>query len=158
MRTIPLATPGQILKYEFLEPMNITPYRLAMNTGMQPIAVSEIIEGKRSVTPETALKLGAFFEMEAEFWMNLQRHYELEKARDAVGEKIIARVTPLRLVSSKKAVHPLVKALTRNMTGRFALAAGRATPATGKHSSKTKAGTAHLSGAKVPVFSTKRKA
>ena len=84
MRTIPLATPGEILKYEFLEPMNITPYRLAMNTGMQPIAVSEIIEGKQSVTPETALKLGAFFEMEAEFWMNLQRHYELEKARDAV--------------------------------------------------------------------------
>lgn len=84
MRTIPLATPGEILKYEFLEPMNITPYRLATNTGMQPIAVSEIIEGKRSVTPETALKLGAFFEMEAEFWMNLQRHYELEKARDAV--------------------------------------------------------------------------
>lgn len=78
MRTIPLATPGEILKYEFLEPMNITPHRLATNTGMQPTAVSEIIEGKRSVTPETALKLGVFFEMEAEFWMNLQRHYELE--------------------------------------------------------------------------------
>ena len=158
MRKIPLATPGKILKYEFLEPMNITPYRLATNTGMQPIAVSEIIEGKRSVTPETALKLGAFFEMEAEFWMNLQRHYELEKARDAVGDKIIARVTPLRLVSSKKAVHPVVKALTRNMTARVALAAGRATTATDKHSSKTKAGTAHLSGIKTPAFSTKKKA
>ena len=158
MRTIPLATPGEILKYEFLEPMNITPYRLAMNTGMQPIAVSEIIEGKRSVTPETALKLGAFFEMEAEFWMNLQRHFELEKARDAVGEKIIARVTPLRLVSSKKAVSPVVKALTRNMIGRVALAAGRATTATDKHSSKTKAGTAHLSGTKTPALSTRKKA
>ena len=88
--------------------------------------------------------------------MNLQRHYELEKARDAVGEKIIARVTPIRLVSSKKSVHPLVKALTRNMSGRVALAAGRATPATGKHSSKTKAGTTHLSGAKTPALSTKR--
>ena len=140
MSTISLATPGKILKYEFLEPMNITPYRLAKNTGMQPIAVSEIIEGKRSVTPEIALRLGAFFEMEAEFWMNLQSHYELAKVRDAVGEKIIARVTPLRLISSKKAVHPLVKALTRNMTGRFALATGRAMPATDKHPSKAKAG------------------
>ena len=140
MRTIPLVTPGEILKYEFLEPMNITPYRLAMNTGMQPIAVSEIIEGKRSVTPETALKLGAFFEMEAEFWMNLQRHYELEKARDAVGDKIIARVTPIRLVSSKKSVHPLVKTLTRNVPGRVGLEAGRSTPSTGKLSSKSKAG------------------
>jgi plasmid maintenance system antidote protein VapI len=45
--TISLATPGKILKYEFLEPMNITPYQLAKNTGMQPIAVSEIIEDKR---------------------------------------------------------------------------------------------------------------
>ena len=158
MRTIPLATPGEILKYEFLEPMNITPYRLATNTGMQPIAVSEIIEGKRAVTPETALKLGAFFEMEAEFWMKLQRHYELEKARDAVGEKIIARVTPLRLVSLKKSVHPLVKALTRNVTGRVELATGRATPATNKQSIKTKAGAAHLSGAKSTAFSTKKKA
>lgn len=85
-RMIPLATPGVILKYEFLEPMNVTPYRLAQSTGMQPIAVSEIIEGKRAVTLETALKLGTFFEMEAEFWMNLQRHFELEKAREAVGE------------------------------------------------------------------------
>lgn len=158
MRTIPLATPGEILKYEFLEPMNITPYRLAMNTGMQPIAVSEIIEGKRSVTPETALKLGAFFEMEAEFWMNLQRHYELEKARDAVGEKIIARVTPLRLVSSKKSVHPLVRTLTRNVTGRVGLEAGRSTLSTGKLSSKSKAGVTHLSGAKTPAFGTKKKA
>lgn len=128
MRTIPLATPGEILKYEFLEPMNITPYRLATNTGMQPIAVSEIIEGKRAVTPETALKLGAFFEMEAEFWMKLQRHYELEKARDAVGEKIIARVTPLRLVSSKKSVHPLVKGL----------------PATSQDASSWRLGARHL--------------
>lgn len=158
MRIIPLVTPGEILKYEFLEPMNITPYRLAMNTGMQPIAVSEIIEGKRSVTPETALKLGAFFEMEAEFWLNLQRHYELEKARDAVGEKIIARVTPLRRVSSKKSVHTSVKTPTRNVTGRVGLEAGCSTPTTGKLSSKSNAGVTHLSGANTPAFGIKKKA
>ena len=157
MRTIPLATPGEILKYEFLEPMNITPYRLATNTGMQPIAVSEIIEGKRAVTPETALKLGAFFEMEAEFWMNLQRHYELEKARDAVGEKIIARVTPLRLVSSKESVHPVVKALTRNVKGRMMAAASRPTTSIGKQTSKMLASATHLAGTRKPALGTKKK-
>lgn len=159
VRTIPLATPGEILKLEFLEPMNITPYRLATNTGMQPIAVSEIIDGKRAVTPETALKLGAFFEMEAEFWMNLQHHYELEKARDAVGEKIIARVTPLRLVSSKASVHPLVKALTRNMKGRMVVAAAQpAGSAVGKPANKAMTGVAHMSGAKKAALGKKKKA
>lgn len=158
-RTIPLATPGEILKYEFLEPMKITPYRLATNTGMQPIAVSEIIEGKRSVTPETALKLGAFFEMEAEFWMNLQRHYELEKAREAVGEKIIARVTPLRLVSSKESVHPVVKALTRNIKGHMVEAAARpSSTSVGKLSSRALAASALVSGPKKPALGAKKKA
>ena len=159
VRTIPLATPGEILKLEFLEPMNITPYRLATSTGMQPIAVSEIIDGKRAVTPETALKLGAFFEMEAEFWMNLQHHYELEKARDAVGEKIIARVTPLRLVSSKDAVHPLVKARTRNLKGRMEVASARpATSSVGKVASKALAGTGLMHNAKKPAVGNKKKA
>ena len=163
-RTIPLATPGEILKYEFLEPMKITPYRLATNTGMQPIAVSEIIEGKRSITPETALKLGAFFEMEAEFWMNLQRHYELEKAREAVGEKIIARVTPLRFVSSKESVHPVVKALTRHMTERVAIAAIPArpsaarTPTVAKLAGKVLSSATHVRGVKKPALGTKKKA
>lgn len=159
VRTIPLATPGEILKLEFLEPMNITPYRLATNTGMQPIAVSEIIDGKRAVTPETALKLGAFFEMEAEFWMNLQHHYELEKARDAVGEKIIARVTPFRLVSSKASVHPLVKALTRNMKGQMMVAAARTPVSTvGKLASKVSTVVAHMPGAKKSTLSKRKKA
>ena len=124
--------------------MNITAYRLATSTGMQPIAVSEIIDGKRGITPETALKLGAFFEMEAEFWMNLQRHYELERTREVVGEKIIARVTPFRLVSSPKPAPHAMQALT---------------PA-GRLSSGTLATTAHVSvaGTKKPAASTRKRA
>ncbi len=73
---------GKILLEEFMTPMNITQYRLAKGLGVQPTWVNQIINGHRSITAEAALRLGRFFNMEADFWINLQVHYEMELERD----------------------------------------------------------------------------
>ncbi len=91
---IPLTHPGEILFTEFLEPMGITQYRLAKDIGVPQIRVSEIIRGKRSITADTALRLGRFFDMESEFWINLQTHYDLELAKDALGDRLAKEVKP----------------------------------------------------------------
>ena len=57
--------------------MEISQYRLAKGIGVPPRRINEIVQGKRSITADTALRLGKFFGMEAQFWMNLQSHYDL---------------------------------------------------------------------------------
>ena len=71
--------PGEVLKEEFLEPMNITAYRLAKETDIPQTRISEIIHGKRSVTADTAIRFSKFFGTTAEFWLNLQNLYDLEE-------------------------------------------------------------------------------
>lgn len=75
-----LIHPGEILWEEFMKPMNITQYKLAKALHVGAIRINEIIHGKRSITADTALRLGRFFNMEAKFWLNLQAAYDLEKA------------------------------------------------------------------------------
>ena len=89
-------TPGEILATEFLEPLAITPYRLAQETGMPRSRVSDILRGKRSITAETALALSLYFGNSAQFWLNLQSHFDLEKATRESLEKIKANVKPLQ--------------------------------------------------------------
>ena len=89
-------TPGEILATEFLEPLAITPYRLAMETGMPRSRVSAILNGKRSITAETALAFGLYFSTSPQFWINLQTHFDLEKATRESLEKIKAKVKPLQ--------------------------------------------------------------
>lgn len=74
--------PGEILLEEFLEPMGISQNLLARETGMSPRRVNEIVLGKRSITGDTAIRLGKLFGIEPEFWMNLQSRYDLEVAED----------------------------------------------------------------------------
>lgn len=81
MRQLRNIHPGEILKEEFLEPMGITVYRLSKETGLSQTRLSQIINGKRSITAETAVKLGKFFGVTAEFWMNLQAFYDIEEAQ-----------------------------------------------------------------------------
>ena len=76
--------------------MEISQYRLAKGIGVPPRRINEIVQGKRSITADTALRLGKFFGMEAQFWMNLQSHYDLEVARDAIGGKLEREVEVLR--------------------------------------------------------------
>jgi antitoxin HigA-1 len=86
--------PGTILKEEFLEPMRISAYALAKAISVPRNRITEIIHGKRAITADTALRLGRFFRMSPEFWLGLQLDYELETAREAVGPRLDAEVTP----------------------------------------------------------------
>lgn len=71
--------PGEILLEEFMKPMGISQYRLAKQLHVSQLRISEIIHGKRSITADTAIRLGLCFKMEAKFWMNLQASYDLDK-------------------------------------------------------------------------------
>ncbi len=73
--------PGEILKEEFLDPMNITAYRLAKSIDVQQIQVGRIIKGDLGISADMATRLGKFFGNSAEFWMNLNRNHELRKVR-----------------------------------------------------------------------------
>lgn len=81
MKTLRNIHPGEVLKEEFLGPMGISVYRLAKETGLSQTRISQIIKGERSITAETALKLGKFFGVPAEFWLNLQTLYDIEEAQ-----------------------------------------------------------------------------
>ncbi|MEM8894020.1 MAG: HigA family addiction module antitoxin [Bacteroidota bacterium] len=73
--------PGEILKEEFLDPLNITPYRLSKSIKVQQIHISRIIKGELGISADIALRLSKFFGNSAEFWMNLNRNHELRKIR-----------------------------------------------------------------------------
>lgn len=72
---------GEVLQHEFLEPMNITQYALAKAILVPATRIAAIIKGERGITADTALRLSTFFGTSAEFWLNLQAHHDLEKAR-----------------------------------------------------------------------------
>ena len=85
-----------MLTKDFLEAMHISQYRLAKGIGVPARRINEIVQGKRSITADTALRLGKFFSMEAQFWMNLQSHYDLEIAEDAIAGKLDREVEVLK--------------------------------------------------------------
>ena len=74
--------PGEILLEEFLKPMGISQYRLAKDISVPPRRINEIVLGKRSITPDTALRLSLFFGLSERFWMNLQIRYDIETEKD----------------------------------------------------------------------------
>jgi len=88
------AHPGDVLREDFLKPLKLSQYALANAIDVPQIRVSAIINGKRGLTPDTALRLARYFGTSAEFWIGMQATYDLEMARDEVGAKIRARVQP----------------------------------------------------------------
>jgi len=84
MKKIKNIHPGEILREEFLTPLNITAYRLAKETHIQTTRISQIIHEKRSVSPDTALRLAKFFGNSAEFWMGLQAEYDLRNKKSEI--------------------------------------------------------------------------
>ena len=86
--------PGEILREEFLEPMGITPYRLAKDIKVPQTRIAAILAGERSVTPDTALRLSRYFGMSERFWSTLQANYDLEIARDELGQRLEEEVKP----------------------------------------------------------------
>ncbi|MEM7551606.1 MAG: HigA family addiction module antitoxin [Bacteroidota bacterium] len=81
--------PGEILETEFLKPLNITAYKLAKEIGVQQTRISQIIKEKRSITADTAIRLSKFFGTTEEFWMNLQREYDLRIAHAERGDEFM---------------------------------------------------------------------
>ena len=97
MRTAKLIHPGEILLEEFLEPLEISQYRLAKDINVPARRINEIILGKRSVTADTALRLGLYFKTSPEFWMNLQTYYDLEVQSDTLGKRLAKEVQVLAM-------------------------------------------------------------
>ncbi len=87
--------PGEILQTEFLEPMGVTQYRLAMDLKIPHSRVTGIIHGRRAITPDTALRLSRYFGTTAEFWIGLQQEFDLRKTRSEFGKDIENQITPL---------------------------------------------------------------
>jgi len=77
--------PGEILKEEFMRPLSITAYRLAKDIHVPAPRMNDIVRGKRSITADTAIRLGIYFGLPAQFWMNLQTDYDLRLAKAAGG-------------------------------------------------------------------------
>jgi addiction module HigA family antidote len=96
-RIYPPMTPGRFLELEFLEPLEMTPYALAKAIGVDPPRIYKIVSGEREITADTALRLARFFGTSAQYWLNLQNHYDLERAEERDGEKIEKEVKPLAL-------------------------------------------------------------
>ncbi len=84
--------PGEILMEEFLEPMGISQYRLAKDISVPPRRINEIVHGKRSITADTALRLGRFFGMSPQFWLNLQTRFDLEMTEDFLEDRLDSEV------------------------------------------------------------------
>lgn len=94
---LPPIHPGVILMEDFLEPMGISQYRLAKDISVPPRRINEIVHGKRSITADTALRLGRFFNMSPQFWLNHQSHYDLEMAEDILDDRLDYEVHALQM-------------------------------------------------------------
>ncbi len=88
--------PGEVLLEDFINGFGITQNKLAVSLGVPPRRINEIVHGKRAITADTALRLGRYFGIDPQFWLNLQSHYELVLAEDRVAEQIAA-ITPLKV-------------------------------------------------------------
>jgi addiction module HigA family antidote len=95
-KTLPPIHPGEILGEHFIAGYDrLTAYRVAIDMGLRPPVVYELVSGKRSITAPLALRLGRYFGTTAQFWINLQAHYDLEVAERELGARVREEVTPL---------------------------------------------------------------
>lgn len=95
-KKLPPIHPGEILREEFLEPMGISQYRLAKDISVPPRRINEIVHGKRSITADTALRFGRFFNMSPQFWLNLQTRFDLEVTEDQLENRLDNEVHSLK--------------------------------------------------------------
>ena len=88
--------PGEILDEEFLKPLNMSQYRLAKDIHVSPRRINEIVQGKRAVSADTALRLAHYFGSTAKFWMNLQAQYDLDCETERIGVHLESQIKPFR--------------------------------------------------------------
>ena len=96
MKNIANVHPGEILQEEFLIPMGISAYKLSKSIGVQQTRISLILKGERGITADTAMRLSKYFGTTPEFWMNLQREYDLRKVKSEIKE-IIDNIVPVMI-------------------------------------------------------------
>ncbi len=89
-------TPGEILREDFMEPMGISMNKLSRDIDVPPNRISEIVNGKRGITADTALRLERYFGVEAQFWLNLQSEYDLRIIKRKIGSDIEQRILPVK--------------------------------------------------------------
>ena len=88
MTGLPNIHPGEVLREEFLTPLNLSQNRVARDINVPPRRINEIVLGKRAVTADTALRLARYFGTSERFWLGLQADYDLEEARRALGARL----------------------------------------------------------------------
>jgi antitoxin HigA-1 len=93
--TISPVHPGEVLLEEFLSPLQVSQHRLAVDIGVPPRRINEIVHGSRRVTADTALRLSRYFGTSDRFWLNLQTRYDLEIQKDRLGDAL-QQIEPLR--------------------------------------------------------------
>jgi len=94
MRDLPPIHPGEQLREEFMKPLRISAYRLAKDIGVPVTRIQDIIAERRAITGDTALRLARYFDTTPEFWLNMQRDFELETAAAALGHRLKKEVKP----------------------------------------------------------------
>lgn len=87
-KRLPPVHPGEVLLEEFLKPLGLSQNRLALDIGVSPRRINEIVLGKRRVTAETALRLSRYFDTTPQFWLGLQAAYDLDVASDELGGRL----------------------------------------------------------------------
>ena len=92
--------PGEILFEEFLKPLGVSQYRLAKDINVPPRRINEIVQGKRSISADTALRLARYFRLSERFWLNLQSRYDLEIEKDKLDKRLDDEVKVLILKSA----------------------------------------------------------
>lgn len=96
-KKMPPIHPGEILLEEFLEPMGISQYKLSKDISVPPRRINEIVQGKRSISADTALRLSRYFGLSERFWLNLQARYDLEVEKDKLELRLQKEVRVLTL-------------------------------------------------------------
>ena len=94
-KLLPPVHPGEVLREDFLSPLGLSMNRLALDLRVPVTRIAEIVHERRAITPDTALRLGRYFNTSARFWLNLQAAYDLNVARDELGSAIHRDVRPL---------------------------------------------------------------
>ena len=89
--------PGEVLLEEFIKPMKLSQNRIAIDIGVDARRINEIVLGRRSITADTALRLGRFFGNSPQFWLGLQSQYDLDIAEDQLGKRLEREVRPLEI-------------------------------------------------------------
>ena len=93
-------TPGEILREDFMEPLGVSINQLSRELSVPPNRISEIVNGKRSITADTALRLERYFSVEAQFWLNLQNEYDLRMVKRKIWPDIEQRIIPIKVAET----------------------------------------------------------